>query len=341
MFSREDKKNTSRIFFGIVLYAFILQSVVVIMQLAAEGSAELPSWMKTGEAMDDGAVMLCAVFTGCLIMWIYLSAMQKKHGLFNLKCYVHYTGPGEPWDAAENSCRVQSFDNLWESVFRSGLKISWRILFIGLCYAICCQIICSIFSAVIESFFNGFGLSTALDDENFNVSTSIPMALYIAFLGPFAEELVYRGFLMNGLKPYGKTFAIVVSAVFFSLMHGNLDQIPFAFLCGILLGYVASEYSVAAATLVHMINNGGLSFGLIGLQKVMSETGQAIVILLFMLTAVIVMVTLIIRHRRDIVSFIRENETRRGACKCFISIWVLIFLMLEAAEIALSVTPLR
>ncbi len=340
MFTKEDKKNTSRVFFGIVLYTAILQAVVMAIMVGSEHIDNIPSWLKTGESIDDGAMMLCAVFTGCLVLWIYFSVMQKKHGLFNLRSFIHCTA-GEEEKTPEAECRVQCFDSLGGSVFRKGMRITVRILFIGLCYAICCQIISRVTGAVIEHVFNGFGFSTAMDEESFDVTVSIPMALYIAFLGPFAEELVYRGFLMNGLKPYGKIFAIIVSSVFFSLMHGNLEQIPFAFLCGIFLGYVASEYSVIASTLVHIINNGGLSFGMLALQKAMSEMWQGIILLFFLLVSVIVMTALIIVHKADIKSFIRENTGKPGTEKCLINIWVFIFFIMEAAETALSLTPLN
>ncbi len=348
MFTREDKKNVSRLFFGIFFYSIIIQIITGILMLGNE-YISLPSWLMYGEKPDSGAVMLCAVCIGCLILWAYFSLMQKKHGLFNLKGYVPYSGPGEPEpvkkefseEASEGLYRIQRFDTLGEGVFRRGMRITVRILLIGLFYAVCCQIISQLLGSCIEKVFNGFGFTTAIDAEDFNVSVSLPMALYIALIGPFAEELVYRGFLMNGLKPYGKVFAIVVSAVFFALMHGNLSQIPFAFMCGILLGYTASEYSVIASTIVHIINNGGFSFGMIGLQKTLPENGQVIVLLLLVLVSAAAMIMLIVRHREDLTAFITGNKTLKGSSRGLINIWVLLFLIMEAAEIVLSVNPLK
>jgi len=55
--------------------------------------------------------------------------------------------------------------------------------------------------------------------------------------------------------PFGKRFAIFCSAFTFGIFHGNLIQAPFAFLVGLVLGYVAAEYNICWAMLLHMINN--------------------------------------------------------------------------------------
>ena len=79
-------------------------------------------------------------------------------------------------------------------------------------------------------------------------------------IGPIAEEIVYRGFVMNILKPYGKHFAIVCSAIIFGIMHANIHQIFFAILVGLVLGYVAMEYSLKWAVALHIFNNCIFSF---------------------------------------------------------------------------------
>ena len=42
----------------------------------------------------------------------------------------------------------------------------------------------------------------------------------------------------------------------FGLMHENIPQSVFAFMVGIILGYVAIEYSIWWAIILHIINNG-------------------------------------------------------------------------------------
>ena len=80
--------------------------------------------------------------------------------------------------------------------------------------------------------------------------------LIVAVLPAVCEELVYRGIILNGLRKYGKWTAILLSALAFCLMHGNLAQFPYTFLLGIVLGYVMFETSsLILCITIHFFNN--------------------------------------------------------------------------------------
>ena len=65
-----------------------------------------------------------------------------------------------------------------------------------------------------------------------------------------------RGVLMGVLRKYGDGFAIIVSALVFGLMHGNLVQIPFAFVLGLFFGYaVIRTGTIWTAVVIHFLNN--------------------------------------------------------------------------------------
>ncbi len=88
-------------------------------------------------------------------------------------------------------------------------------------------------------------------------STPLPILLLLTVvLAPIMEELIFRKLLLDRLSVYGAKFAIIVSAVAFGLFHGNLDQLFYAVLVGIVLGFVAIKsgnwlYSV----LIHAVMN--------------------------------------------------------------------------------------
>lgn len=70
------------------------------------------------------------------------------------------------------------------------------------------------------------------------------------------EEFTCRGILLGHLKKHGEGFAIVVSALLFGLMHGNFEQIPFAFLVGLVLGFITLKSgTIWIAVAVHGFNN--------------------------------------------------------------------------------------
>lgn len=77
-----------------------------------------------------------------------------------------------------------------------------------------------------------------------------------AVIAPLAEEFAIRGVVMGSLRPFGDRFAICVSAVLFGLMHTNLQQIPFAFIVGLALGFaVIKTDSIWTGIAVHAVNN--------------------------------------------------------------------------------------
>ncbi|MDQ0177959.1 CPBP family intramembrane glutamic endopeptidase [Bacillus chungangensis] len=89
------------------------------------------------------------------------------------------------------------------------------------------------------------------------------MMIFIAFI----EELLFRGFLINALKPKGIHFAIIVSSVIFGLLHSvniiggksmidTIVQVVFAILIGILLAqlYLITN-SIIPGMIWHFVNN--------------------------------------------------------------------------------------
>lgn len=78
----------------------------------------------------------------------------------------------------------------------------------------------------------------------------------VAIVPAMAEELAMRGVVLQSLRKYGDSFAIITSAVVFGLLHANLVQAPFAIIAGIGLGYVACiTDNIWIPVIVHCINN--------------------------------------------------------------------------------------
>ena len=61
--------------------------------------------------------------------------------------------------------------------------------------------------------------------------------LQVCILAPVIEEILMRGYLLNGLSSgYGSVIALFVSSLLFALLHFNMVQTLSAFTCGIILG---------------------------------------------------------------------------------------------------------
>jgi len=82
--------------------------------------------------------------------------------------------------------------------------------------------------------------------------------LVTAIFAPFFEEWMCRGVVLRGLLTKMKPgWAIVVSALFFALIHLNPWQALNAFIIGVVMGYVYYKTgSLLLTMLIHFVNNG-------------------------------------------------------------------------------------
>lgn len=102
----------------------------------------------------------------------------------------------------------------------------------------------------------GFSPQVPAVETPTDITTGILYAITLVVIPAFLEEIVFRGIILQPLRRFGDGFAIVVSAVLFSLAHLNLYQIPNAFLIGLLMGYfVVRSGSIWPGIIIHFVNN--------------------------------------------------------------------------------------
>lgn len=177
-----------------------------------------------------------------------------------------------------------------------------------LCIFISGQSLFQVLASIQEAILNLFGLSALESIQSATMDyDTLSMFLYAAVGAPIMEEIVFRGLVLRHLQPYGKGFAIVMSAFLFGIFHGNLVQMPYAFLVGLVMGYVAIEYNIVWAMVLHMINN--LVLGdLIG--RILPEmAGNALISLIIMICSLAGAILLLVRQK-DIREYCRENPIR-------------------------------
>ena len=83
--------------------------------------------------------------------------------------------------------------------------------------------------------------------------------LAVSIMAPLFEEWLCRGMVLRGLLNSGKikpVWAIIISALFFAIIHGNPWQAIPAFILGSLFGYVYNKTgSLKLTMLMHFTNN--------------------------------------------------------------------------------------
>lgn len=161
------------------------------------------------------------------------------------------------------------------------------------------NILSSMFTSVLES----LGLS----EPSFSLPTDTSSGWHIsllvmlggAILPALVEEFALRGIALGALKKFGNGFAIVATAILFGLMHGNIEQIPFAFMLGLYLGFaVIKTGTMWTAVAIHLINN-GFAFLMEMLSGTLSNTELNIITYgYFLFTVVLSFIGLLLGNKR-------------------------------------------
>lgn len=123
---------------------------------------------------------------------------------------------------------------------------------IGACMG--ANIVTSILLTILEHF--NFPIPEMPDMMERTPISLVLNLIIIAVLPAILEEAVFRGSVLRVLRPFGDWFAVLVSSVLFGLMHGNVRQIPFAIIVGLVLGWLyVSTNSLRLPMAVHFANN--------------------------------------------------------------------------------------
>jgi len=121
-------------------------------------------------------------------------------------------------------------------------KIKWKFskLLLFLMIAIGVMMFGNLISqalVMVVNLISGQQMSNPVNDilNNDNIIGSIFMTVIIA---PFVEEFLFRKVLIDRVRGYGDKITILLSGLIFGLYHGNLFQVIYATLLGMLLAYV-------------------------------------------------------------------------------------------------------
>ena len=207
-----------------------------------------------------------------------------------------------------------------EELFHRERKMTAFVCFCAVSFCMGSQMLSSLWLTGLELVMNSWGSSVMPVLETVSGSTAtVSMFLYSAFLAPVSEEILFRGYVLRSLRPYGKRFAIFGSALLFGLFHGNLLQGPYAFLVGLILGYLACEYSIRWAIALHIFNNLVLAEGLTRLtENLPVNVADGIHFALFGGFLLVSLVLLAVK-RKDFRDYRRSEWMDRRCVKCLLA----------------------
>ena len=131
---------------------------------------------------------------------------------------------------------------VWATVIGIGVCLGHRIFFL-------------IFKGFVEQSLRDIGEVVLTNGEMF--SATVPGILYAALLAPVTEELVLRGIIFPvARQKRGNLYAIIISSIFFALIHMNGIQLITGLFMGVIIGYaIVLTDNVYIGIIIHAVNN--------------------------------------------------------------------------------------
>lgn len=129
--------------------------------------------------------------------------------------------------------------------------------------------------------------------------------LTVGIIGPIFEEILFRGLIFGELRKITKVrTALFIQAVLFGVYHLNIIQSSYAFVIGILLGFVYyRSNSIVAPVLVHAtINSSTVILSQLSLGSTLDDWTGAIItasLLVFAASSVFILISRRFRHTMD------------------------------------------
>lgn len=207
------------------------------------------------------------------------------------------------------------------------------------------QFLFSTITSFIECVLNamGFTMEMAVSLASGGYDFSIAMIAYAGVIGPAAEEVVFRGLLLKGFQKYGKVFALIITSVLFGLGHLNPVQMGLAIPMGILLGYIAMEYSIKWAILLHITNNLLLGNVFEWLLDQLPETMSYITYYGCLTAGFVIGIMVLVKERGKLKKWFSDNATPKEYYKWAITqpsviILCIFAILMNVVMMALSIT---
>lgn len=107
----------------------------------------------------------------------------------------------------------------------------------------------NVVGTVTDKLFSLIGINNVQGQIPRDAGALITMFLGSVLLAAVAEEILFRGAVMDALNGFGDKTKIFLSALLFALMHCNLLQIPYSFVAGAII----SAFSVRTGSLLYAI----------------------------------------------------------------------------------------
>lgn len=187
---------------------------------------------------------------------------------------------------------------------------------------------------ILQSSFSVFGVENGVDlsTESHTLLENLLNIFAVSIIPPLVEEFLFRGIVLGKLRFFGDAFAMFVSSALFAVMHGNIIQIPFAFIVGLVLAFVTIKTnSILPAMVVHFIVNfRSVMISILIDNKIISENmlNNIYLISLFVVFALGIISAATLSKKKDFFKISSRDDIsfRKAVKTSFLSAGIIVFL---------------
>ena len=149
-------------------------------------------------------------------------------------------------------------------------KINWRTFFGVIAFTMAASPLVTLVNLVSQLFVEN---TVTTNSGQFLSLHPLLLVFFVGILAPVCEEAVFRGAIFSGYKKEGNVWkGILISALLFGLLHMNINQASYAFVIGILLGFLLEATgSIFSTMLFHILVNSTNAIMMIISDSVISE----------------------------------------------------------------------
>lgn len=223
---QKEKKEirTISLFMGAaIIFYLVVQSFVLALLMATGYYSKFESDVIFQSGFTIIGVSFLAVFVPFAVM-----------ALINRKRYAHPIIPNKP--------------------IKFGKCFMW--IAFGMLCCICANISVSYLITMLESLFDVKFTQGEMLEPNSPLSC-VMITISTAIIPAICEEFAMRCCSLQLLRKYGSGFAVFAVSIVFGLLHGNVIQFLFAFIVGLVLGFVTVKTnSIVPAVCIHALSNG-------------------------------------------------------------------------------------
>lgn len=154
--------------------------------------------------------------------------------------------------------------------------------------------------------------------------------IYVCFLGPVLEEIIFRGFILKSMQRFGNLTAIIVSSILFSMFHLNLVQFVNPVLMGIVLAFIAvKSKSIIPSIIAHVFNN-SITFAVTAVSTLEKPLLMGIFGGVYLFVGVTAFMLFINNYKSDFMEVIKEDtrilKTHQKVKASFSGVWALAYI---------------